>query len=209
MAAVNYGTRNTVLGTGEYGIQTSTCRRQNHHGRVYIEARQQQITCTHTCRPSLTRTQSQFSIALTLSLSPTLSLSHSCCGAEKNNNTSWPNFCSRCFCLRRCQRRKQGGVRHRRTLIKHSQRPHTHKRGTQTHKMDGGAGRERECEREGQTRVRARRPDAAALSVTNVPLFCFMCVVSAPHCSFFNCHFSHKFTQSSAALLTALPVSSS
>lgn len=128
---------------------------------------------------------------------------------KKNNNTSWPNFCSRCFCLRRCQRRKQGGVRHRRTLIKHSQRPHTHKRGTQTHKMDGGAGRERECEREGQTRVRARRPDAAALSVTNVPLFCFMCVVSAPHCSFFNCHFSHKFTQSSAALLTALPVSSS
>jgi len=65
--------------------------------------------------------------------------------------------------------------------------------------MDGGARRELECERENARRVRARRPDAAALSVTNVPLFCFMCVVSARRCSFFNCDFSHKFTQSSGA----------
>lgn len=73
---------------------------------------------------------------------------------KKNNNTSWPNFCSRCFCLRRCQRRKQGGVRHRRTLIKHSQRPHTHKH-THTNAQDGWRRRQR-------ARVRARGADAGA-----------------------------------------------
>lgn len=145
----------------EYGIQASTCRRQNNHGRVYIHEQQQQITRTHTRTPgqAITHThaskppQHQCSSSRSLALVLSQLLLRSTRG---NNNKTWPTLGrSRCLCRRRCQRRKQGGVRHRRTLIKHSQlseSPHTH---TWTARQDG-------WRRKKRARVRARAPRARA-----------------------------------------------
>jgi len=157
MAAVKYVTRNLEYGTGEYGIQTSTCRRQNNHGRVYIEMRQQQITRTHTAAhmQAITHTHTIHpSISsLSLSLSVALALSQLLSSGQGDNNTSWPTFRCCCLCRRRCQRRKQGGVRNRRTLIKHSQlseSPHI-----QANAQDG-------WRRKKRARVQARAREAGA-----------------------------------------------